>query len=83
MGETAYICESVTQEKYFVINGKILFQVKWIWKAHMKKFASDLLNLRNINQNWWVSSIICEGLSLAKCEKKLSAKVFHETYYFL
>ena len=67
--------KSVTQVKYFMINGKILFQVKWIWKAHIKnvhqtyKFAQYRPKLTGFTYHLW-----------RFISRKMREKVVRESY---
>ena len=44
--------------------------MKWIWKAHRKKVYIGFTQFVQYRPKMTGFIIICEGLSLAKCEKK-------------
>ena len=44
--------------------------MKWIWKAHRKKVCIGFTQFVQYRPKMTGFIIICEGLSLAKCEKK-------------
>ena len=74
--------DRVTQEKYLMTNYKILFRWNGFGRLTGKKFASDLLNLCNIDRKWRVSLLFLKVYLSQNARKRMFPKVIHKTYYF-